>query len=184
MNWTLTERACSIRLQADMSEGFWAEAVNHTSYLVNMSPSIAIDLQIPEVIWRGESVDYSTLQIFCCLAYNLVDSQKKNKLESKSMKCISIGFTKEVKGFRCWNPETKSTFTSRDVAFDEEMMLQEKSETKNKAQGGAPDNSADTQEKRVEFSENPKRPEGSEENSSDSDRDNQEPIQEQPRPLK
>ena len=41
-------------------------------------------------------------------------------------------------------------------------MLQEKSETKDKAQGGAPDNSADTQEKGVEFSENPKRPDGDE----------------------
>jgi len=49
------------RLHADMSEGFWAEAVNHASYLVNMSPSTTIDLQIPEEIWRGEFVDYSTL---------------------------------------------------------------------------------------------------------------------------
>ena len=52
INQTLTERARSIRLQADMSEGFWVEAVNHASYLVNMSPSTAIDLQIPEEIWR------------------------------------------------------------------------------------------------------------------------------------
>ena len=44
MNQTLTEYAHNIRLQADMSEEFWAEAVNHASYLVNMSPSIAIDL--------------------------------------------------------------------------------------------------------------------------------------------
>ena len=50
MNWTLTERACSIRLQADMSEEFSVEAVNHASYLVSMSPSTAIDLQIPEEI--------------------------------------------------------------------------------------------------------------------------------------
>jgi len=39
MNQTLKERARSIRLQANMLEGFWAEAVNHASYLVNMSPS-------------------------------------------------------------------------------------------------------------------------------------------------
>ena len=32
MNWTLTECARSIRLQADMSEGFRAEAVIHMSY--------------------------------------------------------------------------------------------------------------------------------------------------------
>jgi len=44
MNRTLIERANSIRLQADMSEEFWAEAVNHASYLVNMSLLTAIDL--------------------------------------------------------------------------------------------------------------------------------------------
>jgi len=54
MNRTLTEYAQSIRLQADMSEGFWAEAVNHASYLVNKSPSTVVNLQILEEIWRGE----------------------------------------------------------------------------------------------------------------------------------
>ena len=76
MNRILTECACGIRLQADMSEGFWAEVVNHASYLVNMSLSTSIDLQIPEEIWRGVSVDYSTIRIFGCPTYNLVDSQK------------------------------------------------------------------------------------------------------------
>jgi len=51
MNRTLTEHARSIRLQIDMSKEFWAEAVNHASYLVNMSLSTAIDLQIPEEMW-------------------------------------------------------------------------------------------------------------------------------------
>ena len=64
-----------------------------------------------------------------------------------------------------------SAFITRDVVFDEESMLHENSEMKNKTHGGAPDSSADTQEKGVEFSESPKRPEGSHKNSSDLDRD-------------
>jgi len=81
-------------------------------------------------------VDYSTLQIFNCPAYSLVDSQKRNKLESKSKKCIFIGFTKRVKDFILWDPEKRSAFTSRDVIFDEKSILREKSETEDKAQGG------------------------------------------------
>ena len=50
MNQTFTERSDSIMLQADMSEWFWAEAMNHTSYLVNRSLSTAVDLQILEEI--------------------------------------------------------------------------------------------------------------------------------------
>ena len=68
---------------------------------------------------------------------------------------------------------TNHTFTSRNVIFDEESLLQEKSETEDKAQGGASDSSTDTQEKGVEFAESPKRPEGSEEDSLDSDEDKQ-----------
>jgi len=61
MNQTLTKRARSIRLQADMSEGFWAETVSHACYLVDMSLPIAVDFQILEEIWREESVGYSIL---------------------------------------------------------------------------------------------------------------------------
>jgi len=111
----------------------------------------------------------------------LLDSQKRNKLESKSKKGIFIGFTKGAKRFRLWDLEKRSVFTSKDVIFDEESMLREKSEMEDKLQGGALDSSADTQEKEVEFSQSPKRPEGSEEDSSDLDEDNLEATQEQPR---
>ena len=76
------------------------------------------------------------------------------------------GFTKGVKGFTLWDPEKRSVFTGRDVIFDEELMLREKSEIEDKAQGGASDSSTDTQKKKVDFSDNPKRPEGSEEDFS------------------
>ena len=79
----------------------------------------------------------------------LIDSQKRNKLKFKSKKCIFIGFTKEVKVFRLWDLEKKSVVTSRDVFFDKKSMLREKSETEDRAQGGASDSSADTQEKEL-----------------------------------
>ena len=58
-----------------------------------------------------------------------------------------------------------------------------KSETEDKAQGPS-DSSTDTHEKGVKFSYSPKRPEGSGEDSSDSDGDKQVAILEQPRPLR
>jgi len=49
-------------------------------------------------------------------------------LESKSKKCNFIRFTKRVKGFTL-DPEIRNAFISRNVIFDEESMLQERSET-------------------------------------------------------
>ena len=45
--------------------------------------------------------------------------------------------TTEIEGFKLWDPEKMSTFTSRDVVFDEDSMLRGKSEKEDKAQGGA-----------------------------------------------
>src|SRR4051812_14212390 len=152
MNRTLLERARSIRLQAGMPEGLWAEAVNHAADLINRSPSTTIDLQTSEEIWQGEAVDYSTLRIFGCPAYSLVDSHKRSKLEAKSRKCKFIGFTTGDKGFRLWDPEIGTAFSSRDVVFDEESMLQV-SKTEGESQGGDPASLADSRTKRVEFLE-------------------------------
>ena len=63
-------------------------------------------------------------------------------------------------------------------------IFNEKWKTEDKAQGGASDSSADTQVKKIEFSEIPKKPERSEEDSSDSDGAEHEATQEQPRPLR
>jgi len=85
--------------------------------------------------------------------------------------------------FQTLDPEKKSAFTSRDMIFDENSMLQEKSKMEDKAQGGDSP-AADTQKKRVEFSDSPKRLEVSEEDSSDSDEDKHESTQEQPKSLR
>ena len=50
MSRTLTGCARSMRLQADMTEDFWIEAVSHASYLVNKSPFTIVDLQVSEEI--------------------------------------------------------------------------------------------------------------------------------------
>jgi len=115
--------------------------------LVNMSPSIAIDLQVLEEKWRGESVDYSTLQIFSCPIVWLIVRKGTNR--SPSLRSVSSsGSPKES---RISDFGKRSTFTSRVVVFDEKPILQEKSEMEDKVQDEASDSSADTQEKKFEF---------------------------------
>jgi len=48
MNMTLLERARCMLSNIGLSKCFWAEAVNTVCYLVNRSPSIAINFKTPE----------------------------------------------------------------------------------------------------------------------------------------
>ena len=47
MNRTLLEHAQCMRINVALPKSFWVEAINTTAYLVNRSPSTAIDLKIP-----------------------------------------------------------------------------------------------------------------------------------------
>ena len=116
------QRARCMRLNADLSKQFWAEAVNTACYLVNRSPSIAIDLKTPQEVWSGKPSDYSGLRIFGCPAYAHVDD---GKLEPRAMKCIFLGYATGVKGYRLWCTEdrTPKFITSRDVTFNESAMF-------------------------------------------------------------
>ena len=56
---------------ANLGQGLWAEAVSIACYLINQSPSMAIDCKILEEVWTGHPCDYSNLKIFGCEAYVL-----------------------------------------------------------------------------------------------------------------
>ena len=80
-----------------MSEGIWAEVVNHAIHLVNRSPSTAIDLQIPKEIWREIFVDYSTLRIFGCPDIVWMIVRKGTNWSSSLRNIFSLDSLKESK---------------------------------------------------------------------------------------
>ena len=81
MNRTLLERAHCLLSNAGLSRDFWVEAVNTACYLVNCSPSTAIDCKTPYEVWSCTPADYSFLKTFYCHVND-------GKLEPRSKKCI------------------------------------------------------------------------------------------------
>ncbi|RVW79759.1 Retrovirus-related Pol polyprotein from transposon TNT 1-94 [Vitis vinifera] len=110
-----------------LSKKFWAEAVNTAAYLVNRSPSTAIDFKTPQEVWSGKPSNYFGLKIFGCPAYAHVSG---GKLEPRAMKCIFLGYATGVKGYRLWCTEdrTPKFIISRDVTFDESAMFSQRKE--------------------------------------------------------
>jgi len=101
-------------------KAFWAEAISAACYLVNRSPHSSIDFQIPEEVWSGNPVDYSNLRIFGCPVYAHVND---GKLAPRAIKCMFMGYASESKGYHMWCPESKKVIQSRDVTFNETIML-------------------------------------------------------------
>ena len=54
INCTIVENVrCMLRM-AKLPKSFWAKAVQTACYLINRSPSVPLDFDIPERVWTGE----------------------------------------------------------------------------------------------------------------------------------
>ncbi|KAH9680516.1 hypothetical protein KPL71_026569 [Citrus sinensis] len=138
MNRTLTERIRAMLKTAGLPNSFWAEAAKIACYIVNRSPSTAIELKTTMEMRTGKPTDYSYLHAFGCPVYVMYNAQERTKLDAKSRRCIFLGYVDGVKGYRLWDPTAHKIVISRDVIFIEDQLqrrdeddssVKEKSET-------------------------------------------------------
>lgn len=119
-NRTVVEMARSMLKAKGLPNDFWAEGVATAVYLLNLSPTKAVQNQIPYEAWSGFKPWVSHLRIFGCIAYALVNSENRSKLDDKSIKCIFVGYCTHSKAYRLYNPLNGKVVVSRNVVFDEE----------------------------------------------------------------
>ncbi|GKD82453.1 gag-pol polyprotein, partial [Tanacetum coccineum] len=126
MSRTLLERARAMLATVSLGKLFWAKAVNTACYVINRSPSTAVELKTPMEMWTGKPVNYSDLHIFGSPVYVMYNSQETTKLDPKSKKCLFLGYVDGVKGYRLWDPTAHKVVVSRDVVFMEDKIQENK----------------------------------------------------------
>uniref|UniRef100_A0A2N9HLU0 Uncharacterized protein n=1 Tax=Fagus sylvatica TaxID=28930 RepID=A0A2N9HLU0_FAGSY len=132
MNRTLLERTRAMLRTAGMAKTFWAEAVKTACYVINRSPSTAIDLKTPMEMWTGKPADYSHLHTFGSPVYVMYNAQETSKLDPKSRKCVFLGYADGVKGYRLWDPTARKVLISRDVIFVEDKVQEKENDSTSK----------------------------------------------------
>nr|GEV70613.1 hypothetical protein [Tanacetum cinerariifolium] len=68
--------------ESGLSKTFWAETTCMAAYLINWSPSRAIEKKTPTEMWSGHPTDYGMFRIFGCVVYS---HNKQGKLEPKAV---------------------------------------------------------------------------------------------------
>lgn len=74
---------------------------------------------MPIEVWSGHKPSLRHLRVFGCEAYAHVLKEKWTKLDKKAIKCIFIGYSYGVKGYKLWNPVEQKVCYSRSVIFRE-----------------------------------------------------------------
>jgi hypothetical protein len=68
-------------------------------YLVNRSPSSALDDKNPQEVCTGKEYSLTHLKVFGCDVYVHVPKENRSKLDKKAEKCIFIVYKDGLKGY-------------------------------------------------------------------------------------
>jgi hypothetical protein len=71
----------------------------------------------------GTPASYSSLRVFGCACFVLLQPHEHSKLEPRSRLCCFLGYGIEHKGYRCWDPISQRLHISRHVIFYEHTMF-------------------------------------------------------------
>lgn len=119
MNRTIMEKVRCLLDESGLEEKFWAEAVATSVYIINRTPSSAIDFNIPEELWLGRTPGYDHLRRFGTVVYVHIN---QGKLKPRALKGVFIGYPSGVKDYKVWLIEEKKCVISRNAVFREDQL--------------------------------------------------------------
>ncbi|CAN1132933.1 Retrovirus-related Pol polyprotein from transposon TNT 1-94 [Linum perenne] len=103
----------------------WGEAVLTATYLINRMPSRVINFASPRqkllTMYPQVAVFSSDLppKVFGCTAFVHISAPHRTKLDPRSIKCVFTGYSSHQKGYKCYSPQTRKFYYTRDVTFFE-----------------------------------------------------------------
>lgn len=117
LNRSIVEKARSMMSDSGVEKNLWCEAVCAAVYIINRSPTSALENKTPAELWYAEKPNVQHMRIFGCRVYYHIPKELRTKLDSKAMKGILVGYSPN--GYRVYDPEKQKVRMCRDVKFDE-----------------------------------------------------------------
>jgi transposase InsO family protein len=105
-NQTVVGMAWALLMQRGMPAVFWGEAVVTVIYILNRSPTKALNGRTSYEAWHGRKPAVSHLRVFGCLAFGK-ELGHIGKLDDRSTPGVFIGYTEGSKAYRILDPGTQ-----------------------------------------------------------------------------
>ena len=118
-NRTIMEMVRCMLADSGLPKKFWAEAMSTATYIRNRCPTRILPDVTPYQAWFDEKPSAGHLRRFGCTAFAHIPKDERKKLDSKTRKCVMLGYGATVKGYRLYDVDSQRIIHSRDVAFDE-----------------------------------------------------------------
>ncbi|GJX21455.1 retrotransposon protein, putative, ty1-copia subclass [Tanacetum coccineum] len=122
-NRTLLDMVYSMTSQTTLPKSFWDYALESVARILNMVPTKKVE-KTPYEVWYGQAPKLCYLKVWGCEALVKRDTlTKPDKLESRSIKCIFVGYPKETMSYSFYYPPENKVFVARNAKFFENGLL-------------------------------------------------------------
>ncbi|RVW83457.1 Retrovirus-related Pol polyprotein from transposon TNT 1-94 [Vitis vinifera] len=118
MNRTLVERVRCLLSQSQLPRSFWGEALNTVVHVLNLTPCVPLEFDVPDRIWSNNEISYDHLRVFGCKAFVHIPKDERSKLDAKTRPCVFIGYGQDELGYRFYDSVQKKLV--EDEAHDDQ----------------------------------------------------------------
>ena len=120
-NRTLKDMVRSMISHSNLPISFWGEALKSTAaYILNRVPTKAT-AKTPYEHWTDKKPSLKHLHIWGCSAEARPCRPHEKKLDSRTVSCYFIGYSERSKGYKFYDPTTKSIFETGNARFYEDV---------------------------------------------------------------
>ncbi|CAI7746783.1 unnamed protein product [Closterium sp. NIES-54] len=97
----------------------WPFAVQYAAHQIKLQPWVSLPKTSPTLRWTGKVGDASAFRVWGSRAF--VRDLSANKLSSRSVPCVFLGFPPDAPGWQFYHPTSRRVLSSQDVTFDESV---------------------------------------------------------------
>ena len=114
----IVETGFTLHAQTHLPLKFWWNAFHTTTFLINRLPTPILDNKSPFEKLFNKMPDYSVMRVFRCACFPYLRPYNHHKLEFRTARCISLGYSSLHKSYLCLHSSGR-IYVSNHVTFDE-----------------------------------------------------------------
>ena len=127
--------ARSMLSEYNVSQSFWAEAINMACYCSNHLYCHPLKEKTPYELLNGRKPKIAYFYVFGCKYYILKKGTRLSKFDKKCDEGFLLGYLTTSKAYRVWNLASDTIVEFHDVEFDETKGSQDENENLDDVRG-------------------------------------------------
>ena len=119
-NRTLKDMVRSMISHSSLPESLWGDALMTAIYILNRVPTKAV-AETPYKLWTDKTPSIRHLHVWGCPAEARPYRPNEKKLDSRTVSCYFVGYPERTRGFKFYDPATRSFFETDNARFFEDV---------------------------------------------------------------